>query len=134
MLFIAIMVFALLNIVTGIFVNDAVEMAQMDKDVTRLLEEPELVHIFAHLGLEVTEAVDLFEALDVDENKELEVQEFVVGCMQLRGQAKTVDVVIQMRQTRRILTQLKESLQLQQKELLNLSQMVADVADARHRL
>jgi len=104
------------------------------EDFTRLLEEPELVHIFAHLGLEVTEAVDLFEALDVDENQELEVQEFVVGCMQLRGQAKTVDVVIQMRQTRRILTQLKESLQLQQKELLNLSQMVADVADARHRL
>merc|ERR1712107_797833 len=79
------------------------------EDFTRLLEEPELVHIFAHLGLEVTEAVDLFEALDVDENQELEVQEFVVGCMQLRGQAKTVDVVIQMRQTRRILTQLKES-------------------------
>jgi len=129
LLYIAIMFLALLNIVTGIFVNDAVENAQMDRDVKMALEQERNKHhmeylkvmfkdldkddkgfltleqfkshlelaevqaLFSFLGLEVWDAVRLFEALDVDGSDELEIDEFVMGCMQLRGLAKNVDII-----------------------------------------
>ena len=49
--------------------------------------------IFSYLGLEVWDAVNLFEALDLDNSRQLDITEFMDGCMQLRGQARTFDMV-----------------------------------------
>ena len=38
LLYVAVMFLALLNVVTGIFVNDAVEMAHMDRDIVMRFE------------------------------------------------------------------------------------------------
>eukprot|EP00747_Dinoflagellata_sp_TGD_P091961 gnl/TRDRNA2_/TRDRNA2_165252_c3_seq2.p1 gnl/TRDRNA2_/TRDRNA2_165252_c3~~gnl/TRDRNA2_/TRDRNA2_165252_c3_seq2.p1 ORF type:complete len:215 (+),score=39.91 gnl/TRDRNA2_/TRDRNA2_165252_c3_seq2:61-705(+) len=47
---------------------------------------------FTTLGLDVTQARALFVLLDVDETDEVEIEEFVMGCMRLKGEAKSIDV------------------------------------------
>uniref|UniRef100_A0A7S1AM76 EF-hand domain-containing protein n=1 Tax=Noctiluca scintillans TaxID=2966 RepID=A0A7S1AM76_NOCSC len=121
--YIATMVLSLLNIVTGICVNNALEMAQLDHDLmlkfeldrkaayiesleglfsdldasdsgtisfedfTKHLERHEVSALFSVLGIEVSDAISFFEVLDVDGSHELEIDEFVMGCMRFRGNA-----------------------------------------------
>ena len=126
-LHISLMVLALLNIVTGIFVNDALEFAQLDRDLMARLEmdrrqldmeklgiifatvevsntgkiyDEFLVHmdssevkaLFKVLGLDVSDVFSFFEALDVGGRGEVNLEEFVMGCLNLRGSAKTLDM------------------------------------------
>lgn len=125
-LFEAIMLLAMMNIVTGIFVNDAVEMAAMDRELrtqtekTRIytlmenlkgmfrdvdtdesgtisleelrsyLQDEEVRTLLMMMDIEVPDCVSFFEILDVDGNGTLEIDEFVIGCMNLKGDAKMV--------------------------------------------
>jgi len=158
-LYVAIMFFALLNIVTGIFVNDAVEMTQRDRDVilrlenekrreaiqslknifaeldtgsgvltledfSASLETPQMAALLSCLGLDVTDTVGLFEALDMDGSDGLDIKEFVKGCMQLRGQAKTVDMVTLMRENKRLMKKVTTS----------MSRNEAHLIDVRHHI
>merc|ERR1712136_450074 len=76
-LYVATMVLALLNIVTGHFV---------DQDHVKI--------ILSVLGLQITDAIALFKILDVDGSKEVEIDEFVMGCMRLKGPTQTqVDII-----------------------------------------
>merc|ERR1712136_138193 len=136
--YIATMVLSLLNIVTGICVNNALEMAQMDHDLmmkfeldrkaayiesledlfhdldangsgtisfedfTKHLEQHETSALFAVLGIEVSDAISFFETLDVDGSHELEIDEFVMGCLNLRGNVRTVDVATLMRGNKKL--------------------------------
>jgi len=144
LLYIATMFLALLNIVTGLFVNDAVEMSQMDRDIVMRFQEDKREQceqclrnlfieldandsrtvtfdefqahlnqngpgVFSYLGLEVWDAMNLFEALDIDGSRQLDIEEFVQGCMQLRGQAKTVDMVTLMRENERIMRSISKA-------------------------
>merc|ERR1712048_1361977 len=138
-LYVAVMVLVVLNIVTGIFVNDAVEMAQLDRDLasqaemertravlkelqklfTELdenqsggitkdefearMQNNETRHFFSALGLDVSNANEVFNLMDVDGGGELEIDEFVIGCMQLKGGAKAVDMESLMRENRRLM-------------------------------
>lgn len=47
---------------------------------------------FATLQLDVAQAHALFLLLDVDETNEVDIDEFVGGCMRLKGDAKSIDV------------------------------------------
>jgi len=144
LLYISVMFLALLNIVTGIFVNDAVEMSQMDRDIVMRFEEDkrkqyahclrEFFHeldandngivtfdefkahlvangpgIFSYLGLEVWDAVNIFEALDLDGSRQLDIREFMDGCMQLRGGARTFDMVTLMRENKGIMDEVSRT-------------------------
>merc|ERR1712136_286300 len=137
--YIATMVLSLLNIVTGICVNNALEMAQMDHDLmmkfeldrkaayiesledlfhdldangsgtisfedfTKHLEQHETSALFSVLGIEVSDAISFFETLDVDGSHELEIDEFVMGCLNLRGNVRTVDVATLLRENKRLM-------------------------------
>lgn len=137
--YIAIMVLSLLNIVTGICVNNALEMAQLDQDLMMKfeldrkaaymesmegifhdldvdasgtisfdefishLEREEVCALFSVLGIEVSDAISFFEALDVDGSHELEIDEFVMGCLNLRGNVRTVDVATLLRENKRLM-------------------------------
>jgi len=128
-LYVATMVLALLNIVTGIFVNEAVAMAQMDQALMReqemdrqaktlqylkklfaeidmddngtvtldefhSVDQDHVKIILSVLGLQITDAIALFKILDVDGSKEVEIDEFVMGCMRLKGSTQTqVDII-----------------------------------------
>ena len=138
MSFVSVMILVLLNIVTGIFVNDALEQSQLDRDLMAKLEmerrerdmerltkifarmdsarigkitlEQFLVHLdipevralFSVMGLDISDAITFFESLDVDGSNDVALEEFVMGCMKLRGGAKTLDMATVLRENKRI--------------------------------
>jgi len=145
--FITFTYFAVLNVVTGVFCQTAIESAHQDQDMvvqaqlmskqdyTRRLQElfrnidscgtgkitfaefeerlkdDELKAYFASIELSVDEAWNLFKLLDTSESYAIDVEEFVTGCLRLRGSAKSVDIAMLMYQskwTMRRLTMLME--------------------------
>merc|ERR1712136_348876 len=127
-LFVLVTVLAAMNVITGIFVNDAVEMASLDSDnkvqqemdqnrhyLQKLLElfqkidtthrgsitletflqqmqREEVKLNFAMLGLDVSDPMAFFSLLDVDGSVELEIDEFVMGCMRFRNNPGNVNL------------------------------------------
>jgi len=47
---------------------------------------------FQSFELDVTQARTLFRLLDLDESDDVDIDEFVEGCMRMRGQARSIDV------------------------------------------
>merc|ERR1740129_643443 len=127
-----------MNIVTGIFVDSAIQAAQNDKDemIQDQLyhQKSELTilrqifnqcdadgsgfltlqefdsHIcddyvqaqFAAIGISVDEAWGCFRLLDTDDSGIISVQEFVTGCMRLKGSASSVDVATLLYENKRM--------------------------------
>ena len=127
-LFVLVTLLAAMNVITGIFVTDAVQMARLDsemqvqqemdenrhhlqnlrdlfqqmdahdhgtitlEDFTTQMERQEVRMNFAMLGLDVSDAVAFFKLLDVDGSVELEIDEFVMGCMRFRGNRSNVNL------------------------------------------
>ena len=127
--FVSLMIFGVLNILTGIFVDAALSAAQNDRDsiieqevsekestvgtlrmlfhkvdsdgsgfitsdeFTRLMEDEEIFSLLSHLGLKPSEASGLFKLLDDDHSGRVGIDEFVNGCVRLKGGAKAVDMV-----------------------------------------
>jgi len=56
------------------------------------LEAPKVRAIFQTLDLGLAQAHVLFDLLDMDESGSVSVEEFIDGCMRLRGQAKSIDL------------------------------------------
>lgn len=119
--------FAVLNVVTAVFCQSAIESAQNDQAslVQNILEEkeehreklldlfvkvgdeqdtitfemfqekindPAVRNYFTSIGLDVWDAWSFFKLLDLDEGGSVEADEFLMGCLRLRGQARAVDV------------------------------------------
>lgn len=130
-----------MNIITGIFVDTAIQSAQSDRDeiIQEQIhsQESELAklkqafleadndgsmtitlvefqdhlkdqHVRAHLasiGLEIHEAMGLFKLLDIDGSGAVGIEEFVIGCMRLKGSAKSIDLATLMYENKRMLEQ-----------------------------
>uniref|UniRef100_A0A7S1F9F9 EF-hand domain-containing protein n=1 Tax=Noctiluca scintillans TaxID=2966 RepID=A0A7S1F9F9_NOCSC len=143
-LFVLVMVVAVMNIMTGIFVNDALLMASMDRElveqeqkarsnenietlhtlfkeidgdctgkitldeIQQIMDRKDVKAIFATVGLEVSNATSFFKLLDVDDSNSLEVDEFVVGCLRIRGMARAVDLQTLMYENKRVVKHIKE--------------------------
>merc|ERR1712136_402814 len=108
--YIATMVLSLLNIVTGICVNNALEMAQLDRDLMMKFELDRkaayvgcLEKVFRELDQDHSGNISFFEALDVDGSHELEIDEFVMGCLNLRGNVRNVDMNTLLRENKRLM-------------------------------
>lgn len=142
-LFILVMIFAISNIITGIFVNDAVDMANWDKaivqqlekertgealkelkqlfnladedmddslscrDLEKFLKRDEVKAVLVTLGLHISDSRSFFHLLDVDESGNVQIDEFVVGCLRLRGKAERLDFERMMFEHRRLLNKLQ---------------------------
>jgi len=136
--YIALTTFAVLNVVTGIFVENANKMTLRDRDLViqdiqvrkgqyindtldvfheadrdgsgaltfeefeSHLSDPRVQAFFMSLELEAIEARRLFRLLDIDETGSVDAEEFVVGCMCLKGGAKTMDVAALFMEVRRV--------------------------------
>lgn len=136
-LYISVMFLAVLNVITGTFVNEAVEVAHKDRDLRsqseaarqktslrqlqqlfaeidkndtgciRLVEfEESLLRedvraMLSNLDLDVSDAAMFFKLLDVEGTQRLDIEEFVMGCMRIKGMAKVVDVETLMYENRR---------------------------------
>lgn len=124
-LYISFGVLCMLNVVTGVFVESACKSSAEENDanmVARLqsflcrtdddgvitweefearLDDPEILLYFQTVDLDVSEALGLFRLLDTDNSGTVEAEEFVMGCLRLRGFAKAVDLATLMYENRR---------------------------------
>merc|ERR1711972_258170 len=140
-LYIVFTTLALMNIVTGVFVETALNRAREDRevyminhlrDLFRTLDEnsngvvswdelranlnnPKLVPIFKELDIDPSEAKGLFKLLDRDGSGSIDADEFLSGCLSLRGPAKALDlqlVLFELMEHRRNLQRLSGVLEM----------------------
>merc|ERR1712157_153097 len=58
------------------------------------LGDEKVIAYFERLKLDITDTVTLFQLLDVDASKEVDIQEFLEGCYALQGEARSIDTKI----------------------------------------
>ncbi|CAJ1460017.1 unnamed protein product [Effrenium voratum] len=130
--YIAFSLLALLNLITGVFVESAVKRGKEDKDsylvqyvrgVFKKMEKSnsgiitwddfqaslhskDIKELFKAIDLDISEAHCVFKILDLDDDGTLDADEFLSGCLRLRGPAKALDVLVLMREIRTMQTQL----------------------------
>mmetsp|Transcript_14258 Transcript_14258/g.39343 ORF Transcript_14258/g.39343 Transcript_14258/m.39343 type:complete len:777 (+) Transcript_14258:19-2349(+) len=133
-LYIAFVVLALMNVVTGVFVDSALKGAKKDQDNYMLshihqlfaktdqrntgmitwddfkcqLHDATMEEFFRTIEVDVSEARGVFQLLDVNESGTIELDEFLNGCLGLHGPAKAIDVATLMYDTREISRHLAE--------------------------
>jgi len=127
-MYVAFASFAVLNVVTGVFCQGAIETAQFDQDEVILeqmlsidkyteqlralfmdidsnhagsitlsdfegfMQDPGVQAYFQALELQVHEAWSLFKLIDTEGTNELNITDFVEGCLRMRGTAKSLEV------------------------------------------
>jgi hypothetical protein len=128
LVFTALTVVAVMNVVTGIFVENAMQGAQADNEAQIQLamqnkqkyvdhisavfkeldssgkgsinleefengiEDVRLVAYFERLGLDLSDVKQLFVLLDKDHAGTIDIEEFLIGCLRMQGQAKSMDM------------------------------------------
>eukprot|EP00929_Paragymnodinium_shiwhaense_P031357 TRINITY_DN17583_c0_g1_i1.p1 TRINITY_DN17583_c0_g1~~TRINITY_DN17583_c0_g1_i1.p1 ORF type:complete len:590 (+),score=149.68 TRINITY_DN17583_c0_g1_i1:76-1845(+) len=123
-IFVALCVFVLLNVITAIFTGQAMLALQDDqdamivKDIDMLFQKqdlitgditweefqgmltvPEMVRLFKSLNIDVSEARQLYRLLDTESVGVVDYNEFINGCLRLRGPAKSLELVLLMKDT-----------------------------------
>lgn len=124
-IYIAFTVFALLNILTGIFVDSALQNGQEEKrrfllqevgqlfleadkeqmtwvDFQAQLENPHLQQLFHALDVDEEDAFMLFHMLDASHEGHIQADEFLNGCLRLDGPAKAIDLAAFMEESRKV--------------------------------
>merc|ERR1712122_223207 len=66
------------------------------------VKKPDVRLTLESLGVDIPNAVRLFETLDVDDQMHLEIDEFVTGCSALSVSATTIDMEMMKTQNRKI--------------------------------
>lgn len=131
-LYIAVAVLAMLNVVTGVFVDTALTRANRMKDnitvnnACRLftlldidrtgqisvlefesqLESQPMQEYLAEIDVDVSEAKWLFEILDINSTGTIDFDEFLSGCLRMKGPAKALDLLLVTRESRRMFQQI----------------------------
>lgn len=126
--FISFVCFAVMNVITGTFCQNAIESAQKDHDIViqehvaarsmykdqleslfqdmdfmktgsltlcdfeEALKNRSIQDFFQSLEIDITDAWTIFKLLDQQGSQEVDLEEFVVGCLRLRGAATSVDL------------------------------------------
>jgi len=147
-LFITFVVFGLLNVLIGVFVQSTSAIAELDRDfvireemerkqsvmnqmrdlfkqvdddnsgtvtwneLKASLNNPAVQGYFSLVQIEPEEAEGLFKLLDVDESGEVGIEEFILGCMRLKGAAKSLDMATLMYDNKRMYATLKKLVEI----------------------
>lgn len=126
--YVTLAVFAILNVVTGVFCNTAIESAHADKEVATIkqvrskdqqvealrqvfseidnanrnlvtfeemadaISSGELASFMEAMGISTDDIRTLYTLLDADKDGLIDLDEFVSGCMQLHGPAKSLQL------------------------------------------
>lgn len=127
-------VIAMMNVVTGVFVESAIKSAKEDKDTfminnmrevfrsanggitgvmtwetfERQLDKPMMQAYFRNIDVDPSEAKGLFQLLDLDGSGFIDCEEFLSGCIRLRGPAKALDMALLMHEVRRMTVKIHE--------------------------
>mmetsp|Transcript_41046 Transcript_41046/g.108434 ORF Transcript_41046/g.108434 Transcript_41046/m.108434 type:complete len:644 (-) Transcript_41046:298-2229(-) len=126
--YIAFSLLAILNMVTGVFVESVLSSQRIDRDHfilsnTRELfmglegglsatmdwemfkskvEAPQMQSFFKFLDVDPSDAKGLFRLLDIDGSGEVSAEEFLNGAVRLRGTAKALDVALLIQEVRQL--------------------------------
>lgn len=136
--FIMFVMFGLLNVLIGVFVQSTGAIADIDRDfviqeemarndsvmnqmrelfqhvdednsgtitwaeLKENLANEQVKAYFSLLSLDVHEAQGLFHLLDMDESGEVGIEEFIMGCMRLKGTAKSIDLATLLYENKRL--------------------------------
>mmetsp|Transcript_78570 Transcript_78570/g.254018 ORF Transcript_78570/g.254018 Transcript_78570/m.254018 type:complete len:682 (+) Transcript_78570:127-2172(+) len=126
--YVAVAFFAVLNVVTGIFVETTLQVATVDRDSVvqeelrvkelylkaaheifldldkdgsneltieefkHAVKDKNIIAYFNALELDFTDVMTLFVLLDRDQSGAIPLEEFLRGCMRLKGEAKSLDL------------------------------------------
>merc|ERR1712032_234998 len=130
--FVAFATLSLLNVITRVFVDNAIKSAnddrsshmlsyvkaifeQMDadsdgkitwKEFQRQSDTPAVKMLFEQMEMDVAMAQGVFHLLDWDESGEISLREFLGGCLKLCGPARSLDVVLLMRESQHMCSRL----------------------------
>jgi len=130
--YIIFVLFGVMNVLTGVFVESATEVSKVDNDLfiqnqlatnasvmkqieklfreldvdgsgtieweelANNLNDPRVQAYFTELQLDSMQAEGLFALLDQDDSGAVPIEEFMMGCLKLKGGAKTVDIAMVM--------------------------------------
>lgn len=126
-LYIGFGVFALTNVVTGVFVESALEMTKWERERFLLhtvknlfqitdednsgdisweefkskLGEPAMRLYFKTINVDIGEAEALFHLIDINDSGSIDPEEFVNACIRLQGPAKAIDLATLMQEFKR---------------------------------
>jgi len=126
-LYIAFALLCLMNTVTGVFVETAISNARTESEFfmvravrelfrasgnmsgamtfevfCSLLDEPHMLEYFKAIDVDPSEAKGVFDLLDLDHSGSLDAEDFLDGCLRLRGPAKALDLSLVMHEVRRV--------------------------------
>merc|ERR1712012_238862 len=91
--------------------------SEMDKDMSGTInldeiilyfDDPTVASYFKYLGLDAHDTERLFCLLDADDSGELTLDEFLAGCLRLKGVARSIDVYTLIRNCNSIQMQLNQ--------------------------
>jgi len=117
--------------------------AEADKDMSGMLswdefeehlKNPKVSAYFASLELDVSNAHRLFRLLDTDGSNEVGLDEFLDGCMRLKGQARSIDVNMLVYEIERMSRQISHIIEASHDGRLWVSGQSGDVFGARQVL
>jgi biopolymer transport protein ExbD len=125
-LYIAFAILALMNVVTGVFVQTALQSAQKEEDsfltdqivslfqmakgdksakitldeIQQKVNDPAAAKEWKSINVSADEATYLFDLLDIDQSGDVYFEEFLSACIRLRGPAKSIDTLTMMQEAR----------------------------------
>jgi len=148
-LYIAFAILALMNVVTGVFVENAIDSANRDKErylvqtVRELFEKadldhsgviswvefesqllnPELKTLLQALGIDQVSAKGLFKLLDIDNSGFIDANELLTGTLRLRGEARSIDLAALIYENRRNSRRVQQALSKVHEQLASMSSL-----------
>jgi len=126
--YIAFVLLAMMNVVTGVFTETALLSAKKDKDIYMVnhvrdlfhsldldesgmitwneieaqMNTPEFQEYFKAIDVDVSEAQGLFKLLDLNDHGEISADDFLNGCIRIRGPARALETMLLLRETSRV--------------------------------
>eukprot|EP00927_Polykrikos_kofoidii_P058777 TRINITY_DN5351_c0_g1_i3.p1 TRINITY_DN5351_c0_g1~~TRINITY_DN5351_c0_g1_i3.p1 ORF type:complete len:613 (+),score=108.13 TRINITY_DN5351_c0_g1_i3:15-1853(+) len=111
---------ALLNVISGVFLEAAMERAREEREIylvesarvvfaaadtdrsglitwpnfRKAMENTDVCNFFDAIDLDISEAKNLFDLLDISADGKVSAEEFLSGCLRVRGPAKSLDLMV----------------------------------------
>jgi len=89
------------------------------------LENEHVQAYFATQQLDTSDARQLFNLLDSDAREEVKIEDFILGCMRLRGQAKSSDMATLLRESKRSTSKTTKAMRKIEKQLVAICSSLA---------
>merc|ERR1711972_516951 len=119
----------MMNVITGVFLETAMERAKQEKEIflvgnarivferadmdksgmiswpefQKALEVDDMRDFFEAIDIDQTEAKSLFDLLDISGDGKISADEFLNGCLRVRGPAKALDLLVLSREVSQLI-------------------------------